>query len=198
MSPALAAQSVNHWTAREVLWLISSYILEFVKCLFIQWMLTYFHRRSLSERYYIIIASLQQNVNVTYGLSGLKLCLPSLNFIFSFICVCDVYINRYVKVTQSCLTLCNPLDHIVHGILQARILEWLAVSFSSRFSQPRDWTQVSPALQADSYLLSHKGSPGVLEWVAIPSPADLPDPEIEPRSPALQADSLPAKLPGNM
>ena len=48
------------------------------------------------------------------------------------------------------------------------------------------------------YLLSHKGSPGVLEWVAIPSPADLPDPEIEPRSPALQADSLPAKLPGNM
>ena len=133
MSPALAAQSVNHWTAREVLWLISSYILEFVKCLFIQWMLTYFHRRSLSERYYIIIASLQQNVNVTYGLSGLKLCLPSLNFIFSFICVCDVYINRYVKVTQSCLTLCNPLDHIVHGILQARILEWLAVSFSSRF-----------------------------------------------------------------
>ena len=36
----------------------------------------------------------------------------------------------------------------------------------------------------------------ILEWVAIPSPGDLPDPGIEPRSPALQADSLPAEPPG--
>ena len=37
-----------------------------------------------------------------------------------------------VKVTQSCLTFCNPMDYTVHGILQARILEWGAVfdSFS--------------------------------------------------------------------
>ena len=34
----------------------------------------------------------------------------------------------YVKVAQSCLTLCNPLNYIVHGILQARILEWVACS----------------------------------------------------------------------
>ena len=32
-----------------------------------------------------------------------------------------------VKVAQSCLTLCNPMDYIVHGILQARILEWVAL-----------------------------------------------------------------------
>ena len=35
-----------------------------------------------------------------------------------------------VKVTQSCLTLCDPMDYIVHGILQARILEWVVVPFS--------------------------------------------------------------------
>ena len=35
-----------------------------------------------------------------------------------------------VKVTQSCLTLCDPMDYTVHIILQARILEWAAISFS--------------------------------------------------------------------
>ena len=48
-----------------------------------------------------------------------------------------------VKVTQSCLTLCDPVDYTVHGILQARILEWAAFSFSRGSSQPRDQTQVS-------------------------------------------------------
>ena len=43
-----------------------------------------------------------------------------------------------VKVTQSCLTLCNPMDYTVHGILQARILEWVAIPFSRGSSQPRD------------------------------------------------------------
>ena len=44
-----------------------------------------------------------------------------------------------VKVTQSCLTVCNPVDHIIHGILQARKLAWVAFPFSI----PRDQTQVS-------------------------------------------------------
>ena len=35
-----------------------------------------------------------------------------------------------VKVTQSCATLCDPMDYIVRGILQARILEWVAFLFS--------------------------------------------------------------------
>ena len=47
------------------------------------------------------------------------------------------------KVAQSCPTLCNPMDHIVHGILQARILEWVAFPFSKGPSQPRDQTHVS-------------------------------------------------------
>ena len=51
--------------------------------------------------------------------------------------------TREVKVTQSCLTLCNPMDYKVHGILQARILEWLAIPFSRGSSQPRDRTEVS-------------------------------------------------------
>ena len=48
-----------------------------------------------------------------------------------------------VKVTQSCPTLCDPMDYTVQGILQARILEWITFPFSRRSSQPRDWTQVS-------------------------------------------------------
>ena len=48
-----------------------------------------------------------------------------------------------VKVIQSCPTLCDPMNFIVHGILQARILEWVAFPFSRGSSQPRDWTQVS-------------------------------------------------------
>ena len=51
-------------------------------------------------------------------------------------------------VAQSCLTLCNPMDcsppgSSVHGILQARILEWAANPFSRGSSRPRDWTCVS-------------------------------------------------------
>ena len=48
-----------------------------------------------------------------------------------------------VKVTQSCLTLCDPMNYTVLGILQARILEWVAFPFSRGTSQPRVWTQVS-------------------------------------------------------
>ena len=53
------------------------------------------------------------------------------------------YIHMKVKVTQSCPTLCNPTDSTVHGILQARILEWVGIPFSSRSSQPRNRTGVS-------------------------------------------------------
>ena len=61
-----------------------------------------------------------------------------------------------VKVAQSCLTLCDPMDNTVQGILQARILEW----------EP------------------------------FPSPGDLPNPGIEPSSPAFQADALTSEPPG--
>ena len=47
------------------------------------------------------------------------------------------------KVVQSCPTLCDPMDCIVHGILQVRILEWVAFPFSRAYFQPWGWTQVS-------------------------------------------------------
>ena len=52
------------------------------------------------------------------------------------------------EVVQSCLTLCNPVDcslpgFSVHGILQARILEWVTISFSRGSSRPRDRTRIS-------------------------------------------------------
>ena len=47
------------------------------------------------------------------------------------------------KVSQSCPTLCNPMDYTVHGILLARILECVAFPFSRGSSQLRDQTQVS-------------------------------------------------------
>ena len=57
------------------------------------------------------------------------------------------WLGRYgkvkVRVTQSCPTLCDPMDYTVHGILQARILEWVAFLFSGESSQPRDQTHVS-------------------------------------------------------
>ena len=48
-----------------------------------------------------------------------------------------------VKVAQSCPTPCDPMDYTVHGILQARILEWVAFPFSRGSSQSRGTTQVS-------------------------------------------------------
>ena len=59
-----------------------------------------------------------------------------------------------LKVTQSCLPLCDPMNCTVHGILQARILEWVAISFSRGSSQPR-----SPALQVDSLPAEPQGKP---------------------------------------
>ena len=52
------------------------------------------------------------------------------------------------EVARWCPTLCDPMDYSLpgsslHGIFQARILEWVDISFSRRSSQPRDWTQVS-------------------------------------------------------
>ena len=52
-------------------------------------------------------------------------------------------LGENVKVSQSCPTLWDPRDYTVHGILQARILEWVAFPFSSGSSQPRNQTGVS-------------------------------------------------------
>ena len=56
--------------------------------------------------------------------------------VFALACLCLRKVK--VKVTQSHLTLCDPIDNTVHGILQARILEGVAFPFSRGSSQPRD------------------------------------------------------------
>ena len=77
-----------------------------------------------------------------------------------------------MKVAQSCLTLCDPMDDTVHGILQARILEWVAVSFSRGSSQPGIEPR-SPSLPVDSLPAEPQGkptntgvgSPSLLQWI---------------------------------
>ena len=54
---------------------------------------------------------------------------------------------KWSEVTRSCPTLCDPMDcslpgSSLHGILQARVLEWVAISFSRGYSRPRDRTGV--------------------------------------------------------
>ena len=78
-------------------------------------------------------------VNFTYAKTHCYIVLLCLNSP----CVCV-----FVLVAQSCLTLCNPFDcsppvSSVYGISQARILEWVAITFSRGSSRHRDKTQVS-------------------------------------------------------
>ena len=60
---------------------------------------------------------------------------------FELVVTCGMEVK--VKVAHLCLTLCDLMDYTVHGILQTRILEWVAVPFSRGSSQTRDQTQVS-------------------------------------------------------
>ena len=62
-----------------------------------------------------------------------------------------------VEVAQSCPTLCHPMDYTVHGVLQARMLEWVAFPFSSGSSQSRNQTGVSCIAGRILYQLSHQG-----------------------------------------
>ena len=73
--------------------------------------------------------------------------------------------NILVLAAQSSPTLCNPMDcsqpgSSVHGILQARVLEWVAIPFSRGSSQPRDWTRLGLLnCRHILYCLNHQGSP---------------------------------------
>ena len=71
---------------------------------------------------------------------------------------------QFSSVAQSCPTLWDPMDcsppgSSIHEIFQARILEWVAISFSRGSFQSRDWTGVSCIAGKCFYHLSHQGSP---------------------------------------
>ena len=77
-----------------------------------------------------------------------------------------LFLCMHANSLQLCLTLCDPMDcsslsSSVHSILQARILEWVAMPSSRGSSSPRDWTHVSCLLywQVGSLLLSPPGKP---------------------------------------
>ena len=73
-----------------------------------------------------------------------------------------VYMHAY-SVTQSCLTLCDfmdygPPDSSVHGIFQARILEWVAICYSRGSSWPRGQTRISCVSCTDKWILYHSAT----------------------------------------
>ena len=75
------------------------------------------------------------------------------------------------EVAQSCLTLCDPMDcslphSSIHGIFQARVLEWIAISFSRGPSRPRDQIEVS-CVAGRRFNLWATREARILEWVAI-------------------------------
>ena len=139
--------------------------------------------------------------------------------------VIQVSINNYSDcvcvclVVQSCLTLCDPVNcsppsSSVHGILQARILEWGAIPFSRGSSQPKDWTW-SSALWADSLPSEPPGKPIFKVFIALvtillllfyvlvffffgheASGVLVPWPGIEPPPSALEGEALAIALPG--
>ena len=87
---------------------------------------------------------------------------------------CESEVKVKVKIAQLCLTLCDPIDYTVHGILQTRILEWVAFPFFRESSQPRDWTQVSGV--AGGFFTSWatreaqeiwSGSLSLLQWIFL-------------------------------
>ena len=104
-------------------------------------------------------------------------------------------------VAQLCLTLCDPMDcslpdSSVHGDSPGKNTGVGCHALHQGIIPTQELNTDLPHRRRILYHLSHQGSPRILEWVACPSPGDLPDPGIKPRSPALQANSLPAELPG--
>ena len=94
----------------------------------------------------------------------------------------------------------DPMDYSLPGssvqrILQARILEWVAIPFSRGSSQSRDWTQVFCIAGRFFTILDTREAQEYWSRQPIPSLGDLPHTGIEMGSPALQADSLLAELP---
>ena len=105
---------------------------------------------------------------------------------------CRQILHVYMYESESVSVVSDPLwpHGMVLGILQARILEWVAFPFCRGSSQPRDQTQVSCI--SDWFFTSWTAREAQEYWSGYPitSPADLPGPGIKPGSPA-----LPAELP---
>ena len=135
---ALEAWSPNYWTTREVLCELALLLIILLhKCQLSSWSLT------LTSIFFFLIFKFEiWLINNLVLVSGVQqsdsiICICVYVYIFwymySVICICVSFLWKQkvkVKVAQSCPTFCNPKDYTVHGILQARILEWVAFLFS--------------------------------------------------------------------
>ena len=120
---------------------------------------------------------------------------------FSWRCI---ILAAFILVAQSCPTLCNSVDcsppgSSVHGILQARILKWVAIPFSRGSSWPRDWTWVS-CIAGRFFTIWVAREAQIFIYLA---PLDLscmwdliPWLGLEPGPPALGMSNLATELPG--
>ena len=96
-----------------------------------------------------------QSKNIFENMYGVKYLLSYFGDILQYIQVSNLYCTletnlmlKWSEVSQSCPTLCDPIDcslsgSSVHGIFQARVLEWIAISFSRGSSRPRNRIRVS-------------------------------------------------------
>ena len=95
----------------------------------------------------LVIVSLDNNFFLLHPIANYSKCNTNVTSWLSLLTL-RVYLHISDLVAKSYLTLCDPMDcspsnSSVHGILQARILEWVAISFSRKSSCPRDQTRVS-------------------------------------------------------
>ena len=102
---------------------------------------------------------LEQEIEKNGSLCGLHLKLHGAYYL--------AYVGVYVLVAQLCLTLYHPMDcsppgSSVHGILQARILDWVAIPLSKGSSQPKNQTRGLLHWRQILYHLSHQGS--LIHW----------------------------------
>ena len=104
-------------------------------------------------------------------------------------------VSEWVKVARLCPTLCDPMDYTVHGILQARMLEWVTFPFSRGSSQPRDRPR-SPTFQMDYFTAEPQGKPKNTGVGSLSLHQQIFWPRNWKGSLALQADSLPTELLG--
>ena len=110
--------------------------------------------------------------------SALHLYIPLSHVVTSSQHPLTLYSHMFITIcsdAQLCPTLCNPTDYSppgssVHGILQARILAWVAVPACRWSSRPKDQTHISNVICTGSWVLYTAGTSVVIQWLRLCAP----------------------------